>query len=278
MSDWPIVVEGGRVQDGCADTSTSAGTTVTASSSTNTKGSYVQLNASLGFDCDGFFLALDGQGSTVADLLLDLAIGAASSELVILPNLHVSLGSWPIPGAYQWWPIGLKAGTRISARAQSTTGSLSVVVQFLPVSHGFAGLCGYGRVTDYAANTSDSGGVGVDPGAASNTLGAWTQLTASTTNPIRALVVGWGDRANTAETSANFLMEIGVGGAGSEKVLLTGMRARTGASTDTNVIKPDLIGPLAAEVPAGTRLSVRCASSTTDATDRLIDAFCWGID
>jgi hypothetical protein len=70
-------------------------------------------------------------------------------------------------------------------------------------------------------------------------------------------------------------MDIGVGSAGSEQVLLGDMDLSASAGSDS-------IGPMAigvpVRIPAGTRLAVRAQSNITDATDRLFDAMLLGVD
>lgn len=95
----------------------------------NTKGAYVQLTAATAVDYMGFFLAFDNQNGTAGAVntkLVDLAIGAAASEVVILPNLLMALDNTfaDTPGLVGpiWMPI--PAGTRIAARGQcSVTGT-----------------------------------------------------------------------------------------------------------------------------------------------------------
>jgi hypothetical protein len=113
---------------------TNLGTLVDPGSSANTKGSYVQLTAATTSDYNGFFLGLDNQtdpsSGSVGGLywLLDIAVGAAASEQVILPN-HCLFGS-SVSGialvnnmASPYFPLPIPAGSRIAARAQCSTGT-----------------------------------------------------------------------------------------------------------------------------------------------------------
>jgi hypothetical protein len=99
------------------------GTTITASGSTNTKGSYSELVAATSRDYMGFFIGTTGASATTKHHLLDIAIGAAGSEVVILSNLYIlTTAMWSAVPTF-FLPINIPAGTRISARVQSATAS-----------------------------------------------------------------------------------------------------------------------------------------------------------
>ena len=107
---------------------TTLGTTVTGSGSTNTKGSYAQLTAATQHDWAGFFYIFSQLPTTTGtgnEVLFDIAIGSGGNEVVIVPNgtSYIS-GTNPIfdISPILWIPI--PAGTRISARLQSTVASL----------------------------------------------------------------------------------------------------------------------------------------------------------
>jgi hypothetical protein len=132
------------------------------------------------------------------------------------------------------------------------------------------------RVTDYGTNTADSGAVSVDPGATINTKGSWTQIVASTTNPIRMLMVGIGNGANATRTAYDWLLDIGIGGSGSEVVILADQHLE--AHTSDDLMSPTFIGPFPCNIPAGTRIAARSQCSGNDAADRLCDVQIYGID
>lgn len=107
------------------NTANAVGTVITASATPNTKGSYTQLIASTPRDYCGIFIGPDmNTAQTVAQLLLDIAIGAGGSEVVIVPN-------WSQPPfsdkmARGFVPVSIPAGTRIAARCQSPTASATI--------------------------------------------------------------------------------------------------------------------------------------------------------
>lgn len=275
MGDWSIL-EGGRIETVGANAANSTGTSVTASATANTKGSYSQLTASTPADAAAITVLVNGPNSA-ADYLVDIAVGAASSEQVICSNLTASSGTGAVTrGATYTFPIPIPAGTRIAARAQSTTASAVIRPLVILHEHTLMTTESLGRAADYGSATGDSGGTSIDPGGTANTKGSWTQITASTTNPMMGFILAFGNQINTARTQGTFLFDVGIGGAGSEQVILADYFMAISAVDDA----PDPIASvfIPCNVPAGTRLAVRAQSSVTDATDRLVDVIIYGVD
>lgn len=104
-------------------TATSEPKSVTAGGTVNTKGSWVELVASLAADVKALHLA--PYNIVNARSLLDLGFGVAASEVVAIPNFCASTyggTSWTHTG-YARFGINIAAGTRLAARAQSSTAS-----------------------------------------------------------------------------------------------------------------------------------------------------------
>lgn len=266
MPDWPITRIGGRtihqLNNGTASTNASA----------NVKGNYTDVVTSTSEDCDGIFLALTQPASTVS-CLCDLAIGGAGSETIIAANLLIAG-----PSRYvQWYyiPIPLAAGTRISVRAQCSTGASSITCRVVTISGGFLATPPAGIVTTIGANTADSGGTELDAGAVGSTYGSWVQLSASTSVDVHGVAVAIGSINNSAphESALNNYVELGVGGAGSEQVILELPIGSTAVSGAYWGPPPALWWPVS--IPAGQRLAARAKSNSTDATDRKFDVIAY---
>ena len=272
MPTWPLIDHGAMTSVG---TASGAGTTVTASATANTKGAYAQLTASTPQAAGAIIVSL--VAGAAADMLVDLAIGTAGSETVIVANLTTSVGTGGSnnQGAPLLLPISIPAGTRLAARCQATVGNSTCQVAVHLLRSTLIMASGLSRVVTLGADTTDSGGTTIDPGATLNTKGAWVQMTASLSIPIRALAIGIGNRANGVSTSANFLIDIGIGGAGSETVLISNIHLREDAGAD--VVAPNRLPLIPVAIPAGARIAVRAASSITDATDRLLDCILYGV-
>lgn len=115
----------GRVTAYGISTSTSRGTNVDPGGTAHTKGSYAELVASSANPIKALALTVGYVLQTSTNTgrwFLDLAIGAAGSEQVIIPNLyfivHPEIDGFASMFAGPF-PIEIAAGTRLAARVQS---------------------------------------------------------------------------------------------------------------------------------------------------------------
>jgi hypothetical protein len=244
--------------------------TLTANASANTKGAWAQIISSLPFDVSGLIVFRAGH-DTAADYLQDLAIGGAGSEQVIVENALISrTGNCWRYNSWQEIPIYIPSGTRIAARCQSSTGGAKVNVTL-----GLLPMGSFGRAVmlagcdTYGANTGDSGGTSLDPGGTIHTKGSWVQLSAGITRDCRAVSLSTGAQRNTARTNTNWLIDLGVGGAGSEQILIEDWLTTCHDTNDH--ITPEVSSIIPVSITAGTRIAARCQCAINDASDRLID-------
>jgi hypothetical protein len=252
------------------------GTTVTASASANTKGAYAELSASTGIDADGFYLYVLA-GTLLADYLIDVAVGASSSEVDILSNLLCSSPSNNSEAPFEVYiPLPIPAGSRIACRCQSSDSNAALTVSGVIVKGGFYEAMKMNRATTYGADTSDSGGVSIDPGGTINTKGSYSQISAAITNPIRYAIICAGAQNNGVRTSMTHAVDIAYGGAGSETIIVPDINLRQ-VATSFDTIQPAWL-PRFFDLDAGQRLAARQASSNNDATDRLLDIAVVGFD
>lgn len=254
----------------------SNGTNVAASASLNTKGSYVELEASAALDADGFYFYVL-TGTVAGDYLIDVAIGGAGSEVDIVSNLLCSSPSNNSEAPFEVYiPLPIPAASRISCRCQSSDSSATPTVCGVLAKGGFYKAMRMSRATTYGANTADSGGVSIDPGGTINTKGAYSQLSAAITNPIRYAIICAGSQNNTVRTAMTHTVDIAYGGAGSETVIVPDINIRQ-VAVAYDGIQPAFT-PRFFDLQAGQRLAARQAASGTDATDRLLDVVVIGFD
>ncbi len=127
---------------------------------------------------------------------------------------------------------------------------------------------GIATAVTYGADTSDSGGASVDAGGSADTKGSYTELSASTSAVIQALLMMMTGAGNGAPASNRWAVDLATGAGGAESVLIPDLRLSIGSS-------PQVLVPKSYEaltyIAASTRLAARAASQITDATDRLID-------
>ncbi|KKL25534.1 hypothetical protein LCGC14_2404330 [marine sediment metagenome] len=267
-------IGGQRFEAGGPDLTDTTGPTITPSTSTNTKGSYIEIIASTTFDTKELFI-ITARGNSAIDYLYDIAIGAAGSEKDIISNLyHTSTGRYLTRHAF---PLAIPAGTRISARSQALGASKAgFEVLVYMTATGYTHPNPLGRCTTYGAATGDSGGTSIDPGASANTKGAYSELTASSTNPTKSLAIGIGNQANSVRSNALYLLDIAVGASGSERVILGDIWLVCGTQID--IVAPSAIPSIPVNIPAGTRISARAQCDITDVTDRLFDVIVYGAD
>ena len=251
-------------------TASSGGTLLTLNGVGNTKpATWTQIVASTAADADGFFVTLQTGDVGIADFLVDVGLGAASSEVTIVTNMLYTHGSSESAPARAYFPIPIPAGSRIAMRMQSTdTTAAGVRAIVTLVNGGLAAKLKCRVATTYGADTSDSGGQALDAGGSANTKPAsFTTISASVTYGFESCVICVGQRNNAAQTAQNILLDIAVGAAASETVIVPDFYLRATAAED---IYPKMIW-VPATVRAGQRLSGRIQSSTNDATDRIID-------
>lgn len=249
-------------------TASSTGTQLTASGSINTKGSYTQLVASTPYDACGFLVTLENPSNGANGFLVDIAVGAAASEIVVVPNIPFAISnSASAFGCMSIYvPCEIPAGSRIAARCQSTVASATVNAQVILLDGNFTTDTPYGAPQNYGASTATSLGTQIDPGAVLNTKGNWVQLVASTTYDLAALQIIADHQG--AMTLSNILLDIGVGAAASEQIIIPNVQF---SSNSGGIMLFNSAPPLFhTRIPAGSRIAARAQNIKTTAASRKI--------
>jgi hypothetical protein len=267
MGDWSLKGKVSRVAN------TGAWETIDTASSANTKSAaWVEMVDSTAV---GGLLNVSIMTPTQpADVLLDIAIGAAGSEQILINNL---CASFPVAALYRIFspytiPIYIPAGTRLSAKSQSTyngTSTISVNLELVEATM-FGAEAPLAFCDTYGATTADSGGTSIDPGATANTKGAWVPLTAASTRTTKALILAIGGNNDTSRATCTWYVDIGVGAEGAEQVIAADLMYT--CITTSDVPQPGHSPLYGLEIPAGTRISVRAKCTINTAGDRLFDA------
>ena len=232
-------------------------TGLTPSSTANTKGSYSQLVTSTTYDIDFLEIVLCADYTAACGILVDIAIGSSGNETVIVSNLDVSLGNSNVVTQTYAFPISIPAGTRISARVQSSVGSISTNLVGVYVKgyeaefnngEGFAGVDAIGAVT------ATSFGTLLSP--SSTTYTAYAQLVASSARDYSGIIIGADSQG--ASYYGGFYLDIAIGAGGSEKNVVAAEYYCSNnlafSTTNQNTFFP-------IQIPAGTRISSRAAST-----------------
>lgn len=118
-----------------------------------------------------------------------------------------------------------------------------------------------GPSLDAGSNAAASDGVTVTAHATINTKGSWTELITATTIDTAWLLV----EVMVGTANAEALIDIGIGGSGSEIVLIPNISATV--ATATSFYTFTYVFPV--QIPAGTRIAARAQSDVTVASCRV---------
>lgn len=272
MGSLPAALGAGKITTGTVDSANSRGSTLTSHSTSHTKGSYTTLISSTAHSALGLLVNFPYAQD---DGLMDIAVGAAASEQVIAPNLRVPGLVTDNHGLSVLLPLQVPAGSRISGRWQCNSGSSAIMFGHVSILAGgvWPGM-GFSRMEAIGAVTASSKGTQVDPGGTIHTKGSYAQLTASTGFAYKALLVMVSTDNDATTSATNTLVDIAVGGAGSEVVQLGNLYCRHPAN---GLVIPPHFGPIPVNIPAGTRVAARAQSLVNTATDRELNVIAYGL-
>lgn len=253
---------------------------VSASATVNTKGAWTDLIFATTFH--GGALLVSIRPSTALNVYaVDIGIGSAGSEITIIPNIYVC-GQASTKDMMFIVPIAIPAGSRVAARAQSSTASaaLNMAAWVLPDTMG--SFNANGAIDTYNMTIASATMVtnAIDPGATANTKGAYVSLASATTRDYRGffLSVGPGSATTATISPPSATVDIAIGSAGNEKIILPDfpMVAATTSATITAWGTP-LGAMIPIPIPAGSRVAARASCNRNTATGRLIGVAFHGV-
>lgn len=251
--------------------------TVTASATIHTKGSWVELVAAT--DGPGQLVVVQAFGTATSaaatSMLLDIGIGAAGSEVVLIPDLGVgyTTGSAATPGRKWHFPVFVPSGVRLAARCQALIASDTVDVIIDVYGGGaFDSQQCFSAVTAYGANAATSRGVSVANGGTANVKGSWVQITAATTEDIAAIAIATQGAGSVTLSARSHLIDIGIGAAASEVVLAEDLFYVDNATEFQYQIEPWPFVPFATPIPSGARIAARrqCSAASDTTCDLIV--------
>jgi len=194
------------------------GTTVTGAAAHVKNTTYTTVIAAITYDTFGITIMLAGTSDTASintRMLVDIAIGAAAAEKVIIPNLMV--GNVGVFGgvAYgncqiYYFPIFIPKGSRLSATAQSLiVNDTCTCAVWLHQGPSARDRWMGSRVTSYGADLATSSGVSHSPG--NGAYATATEIITACTYPIKAMQIGYDLLTDTTAANSRGLVRIGVG-------------------------------------------------------------------
>lgn len=242
----------------------------------NTKGSWVQISASTPIDAhEVMFSVVNGVVGTTTSTLVDFGVGGAGSEQVIVPDWLITWDQWNGKDiANVILPVRIPGGSRLAARFQATDSAVDLRVAAQLINRGFDAYPGR-KVVSYGTASGTSRGTDIDPGASANTKGSWVQLVASTNEDLKGIVLCVGNQDLTKTSTCTALLDIGVGGAGSEQVVVSNYHL--GVDTNNEQFQPIVSPLIPINIPAGSRIAARAQCSITTATVRKFDLAILGV-
>jgi len=274
MPDFPTVAELARV-DQLGTIASSNGPAITKPGVAHTKGAWIQLIAATPYTAAELWLVFNiASTSGGADLLVDIGIGPAGQEQILVPNLMLSQPTITM-GFGVRVPAVIPAGSRVAARVQaSNTVNSPNLAAYLGVP-AWTYPNGFQVFDDLGTNLGISRGTQIDAGAVANTKSGYVQLAAATARPYRGLLILAGNGGRIVSPGAvSFTVDIARGPAGQEQIILPDLLFRGQAN---NTFSPSPQGPFMLDLPAGERLAARAQASSAVATDRLVDVQLIGI-
>lgn len=254
-----------------ADVSRTAATTaiplvsVAAPASIDTKGNWSVLIAATDFPATEIQLTLGDSGTSGVNTsgLMDIGVGGAGSEVVLIADIGV--GAWFNGTArdFRRFRVRIPAGSAISARVQCATISRTfpVIADIVGNEQG-AGAHSYTKVRTIGAVDTGSKGTDLTQAVSLNTKAAWTTLEDPVTEPIYAVTVIPGAQWQPNYANASMMFDIGIGAAGSERILIPdSFFASFSNELIGNHVPADPFRALPEPIPAGARIAARYQSS-----------------
>jgi len=240
---------------------------------------WIEVIAATPSDMTWMFLQLqNGYGGRAT--LLDIGTGPAGSESVAISSLALSTdgSSNPAFGFSILLPFPVPAGTRIAARSISNQANNGALVQVIGMddSFGSAPAC-CSQYDTYGTVAASYYGTAVDPGGTANTPGAWVQLTASCANDYGGFFLMFDEQGRTSGNSIiDVLVDVAIGPAGSERILLPQFSMGMSHSTTTAIVVPPGTPFVPMKIPAGSRIAVRATARATVSPDRIVGVSFYG--
>lgn len=266
-----------------SNAATSKGTTLTSDPSTTyTMGAWTQLIAATVQDANWAMFIIQiprlTSGSTGTAVAVDVGCGAGGSEIEIVPNLSCS--AFNVCVATYFLPLAIPAGTRLAARASSNVLSDSCTMQVLLFDDAYGSAGAGSSVDNYGFFTSLNIGTQVDAGGAANLKGPYFQIVASTTNDISGFFLAYDTQnlsGSASVTAIAWLLDISIGAAASEVVILPNLSMAGYFQTTSTEIFNNTSPYYAIPIPAGTRIAARAQCSSAVTPERFLGLTFWGV-
>ena len=260
MTNWALIGPSTGVLQAKVNT-TGSTSELTVNKSTD-GGAWVEYSASWPETTNRLRVATTDKAHSGREGGIDISVGGAGSERVILPLPRPDYGGDIDVARVLTVPITIRAGERVAIRPESAA-SVDVAVS----------LSGWMdplfrtdfRYADKIGVVSQSAFVAPDPGGTADTKGSYAQLLASTANNYKSIVVVLCNMNSSNATDVDSIFDLAIGAAASEVIIIPDMWAhKIGRLMDGGTaLRSFDIG-----IPAGVRIAARCASENITVGER----------
>jgi len=243
VEDAPVVTADPWYQNLKTVPTSSGSATVTAGGTSHTKGAWTEIISSNAAETSALMFRVTNvyQSATNTATLIDVAVGAAGSEVAYAENIAVG-GALDIVFVL---PVRVAASARIAVRSQAIIASDTATVAIDSFAMGDATTVG---------TTFDVLGTSTATSAGTNTSTSYTEIVASTSQEYAAIVLVESFSASNGGNEEQTL-QVAIGASGVETDI-----ARKYVQLSTNeyiTTKPASQSVTQVSVPAGSRLSVK---------------------
>lgn len=246
-----------------------------STTTTYAKGAWAQAVASAASDSTWMQVFAQTATSGGSAFAVDVGVGASGSEVVVVSNLCFSqLSSW---AASYLFPLAIQAGTRIAVRASSNLTFDVLQAQLITFDDTFSSVGVGSGVDTYGFSNATNYGTAIDPGGTANTKGAYSQISASLTNDLSGFMLCFDNQANGGSALVTTLVDIAVGGSGSEVVIIPNYCLVYTLGGSQNSMPGAVSHYLPIPIAAGTRVAARAQCSTATSPDRIIGMSFYGV-
>lgn len=271
---WNTIPTGTHYTSQSANTANSQGISLTASSTTYAKGNWTQMNASLAADTAMIYILAGSGNSSGHRFALDIGIGSSGSEIAIINNLTFSCPQ-TLVSVYAF-PLSIPAGTRLSARVSSDSANDTFHCNIITSADTYSTSGTATAVDTYGFDTTTNLGTKVDCGSTANTKTSYVQVTSSTTADLAGIQMFPDCQFSTGTgVNVNFMMDVAVGAAGSEVIVLPNYTF-TGFYSTTSGLSIGASPYFPMQIPAGSRIAVRAQCNQTAAGNRIFGITIYG--
>lgn len=246
-----------------ANTADSSAVTLTSSTSTNTKGSWVQITSSTAFQACGFILNLT-KLNHAQRMSVDVAVDVGGTKYLIVDDLYFRSSGSIGTNTNIYVPINLPAGSNVYARCQSDGSSHPCEIEMILVGGHSLNAVSYSKMKCFGFNAASTDGPYKNmSGVGNNTKSGYTEIIASTPFQTSALAISF---SNIVSNNVNMLFDFATGAASSEQIFIPNFHT----CSDVTAMHSHLCGPFPCSIPAGTRLSYRVQASFAGAGEYAI--------